>query len=225
MNGSRSKKKLLSVWALLAILVIAIVSLKISDWREEKAAQEDSLAAGERSLLPIRLKGINVVEIAYEDTLYRFERDQAGTWFFHAHGVSGVLAEHGHVADPGEGEIISTRLTGLGNARIERRLEDSNSKEQYGVTRPQLLLLVYGENPAKPLAQYAFGDTAPDKLSRYVLLVDSGDVVLVADYQAQNLIELIQEITATESGTPTGPTVPPPTKVIIPGSQQTTLGE
>ena len=218
MNEGRSKKNLLLVWAVLAILVIVIASLKISDWQEEKTAQEDSLAAGERSLLPIRLKGINAVEIAYEDTLYRFERDQAGTWFFHAHGVSGVLAEHGHVADPGKGEIISTRLTGLDNARIERRLEDSKDQEQYGVTRPQLLLLAYGANPAKPLAQYAFGDTAPDKLSRYVLLVDSGEVVLVAEYQAQNLIDLIGEITASDGEKPSGPQLPPATKVKIPGS-------
>ncbi len=218
MNEGRSNKKLLSVWGILAVLVIVIASLKVSDWQEEKTAREDTLAAGERSLLPVRLEGINAVEIAYEDSLYRFERDQAGTWFFHAHGVSGVLAEHGHVADPAKGEIISTRLTGLGNARIERRLEDSKDKEQYGVTRPQLLLLVYGTNPTKPLAQYAFGDTAPDKLSRYVLLVDSAEVVTVADYQAQNLIELIREITSTEGGAPTGPTVPPATKVKIPTS-------
>jgi len=218
LNQSRSKKKLLSVWAILAALIIVIVTLKISDWQEEKASRENSLAAGERSLLPVLLKGINVVEIAYADALYRFERDQAGTWFFHAHGVSSVLAEHGHVADAGEAEIIGTRLAGLDNARIERKLEDSKNQDQYGVTRPQLLLLVYGANPAKPMAQYAFGDTAPDKLSRYVLLVDSGDVVLVADYQAQNLIDLIKEITAPKGETPTGPELPPATKVKIPGS-------
>lgn len=217
MSGNRSWSKLIFVWAVFGILVLTIAGLKLSDWFEERAAERDSFAAGERSLLPVLIEGISVVEVAYEGNLHRFERDQAGTWFFHAHGVSAVLAEHGHVADPVLGEVIGKRLTGLGRARIERRL-DSGDKAQYGVTKPQLMLLVYGKNPAKPVAQYAFGDVAPDKLSRYVLLVDTDEVVTVADYQAQNLVELVAEVTDQTGATPTGPVLPPATKVKIPNS-------
>jgi len=209
LSRSEPRSKSWRVWAVFAVLVIVIGALKVSDWQDERAAQQDSLAAGERSLLPVLIEGISAVEIAYEGALYRFERDQTGTWFYHAHGISGVLAEHGHVADPAQAELIATRLAGLGRARIERWL-DSNDREQFGVTRPQLLLLVHGANLTKPIAQYAFGDVAPDKLSRYVLLVDTAEVVTVANYQAQNLIDLVRAVTAPPGTVPTVPVAPPP---------------
>ena len=159
------------------------------------------MAADERSLLPLKLDAISAVEVAYEGNLYRFERDEAGTWFYHAHGVNtGIQAQHGHVADPVQATEIDTRLAGLGRARMERKLDPKN-KEQYGVTRPQMLILVYIKESSEPLSQYAVGDLAPDKLSRYVMLVDTGDVVTIANYQIQNLIDLISEVTAAPADT------------------------
>jgi len=194
------RSKSIIVWLVFAVLAVAIGYLKYSDWQEEQATQT-RMAADERSLLPLKLDAISAVEVAYEGNLYRFERDEAGTWFYHAHGVNtGIQAQHGHVADVDQAKEIDTRLAGLGRARMERKL-DPNNKEQYGVTRPQMLILVYITAAPKPLAQYAVGDLAPDKLSRYVMLVDTGEVVTIADYQIQNLIDLIKTVTTTPADT------------------------
>ena len=42
------------------------------------------------------------------------------------------------------------------------------------------------------------GDLAPDKLSRYVMVVGSASVVTIANYQIDNLLALIKA--AVESG-------------------------
>lgn len=200
MSEQHRRSKLIIIWLVLAVLAIAIGYLKYSDWKEEQS-RGVSLATDERSLLPLTMDAIAAVEIAYEGTLYRFERDQVGAWFYHAHGVNtGIQAQHGHVADPAQAAEIGTRLEGLGRAVKERKL-DSEDKEQYGVTKPQMLILVYVAESTRPVAQYAVGDVAPDKLSRYVMLVDTSDVVTIANYQIQNLVDLIKAVTTTPANT------------------------
>jgi len=54
--------------------------------------------------------------------------------------------------------------------------------------------LVYGQDRNTPISQFAFGDVAPDNLSRYIHLVGSDQVATIADYQYSNLIELVTKI-------------------------------
>lgn len=196
LSDQRGRPKLLFIWLVFIVLVAVIGYLKFSDWKKAREVSEVSMAAGERSLLPVRIEGIAAIEIAYGGALYRFERDQTGAWFYHAHGVNtGIQAQHGHVADPGQADEIATRLGGLGRAHKERDV-DPDRKEEYGVTKPQMLILVYVAGSTKPLAQYAIGDVAPDKLSRYVLIVNSSEVFTIADFQIQNLLDLIKSVTS-----------------------------
>jgi hypothetical protein len=46
----------------------------------------------------------------------------------------------------------------------------------------------------QPLARYAVGIVAPDGVSRYVLPVGSTYVVTIANYQIDNLLNLIQAV-------------------------------
>ena len=210
MSQDRPRPALIFIWLVLAGLAAAIGYMKYSDWKQSGAEQTERALRDEKSLLPVPIEDINVVEIGHAGTLHRFERDAAGAWFYHAHGVStGVLASHGHVADPDQAARIGKAFAGLDRARIERRLE-SDGNEQYGVTTPQMLLLVYGANvTGKPLAQYAVGDVAPDKFSRYVMLVDTSQVVTIADYQITNLLDLIKQMSSVSAaGTATPPGKP-----------------
>lgn len=204
MNGSRSSRKLIVVWLVLAGLAVVIGFLKYSDW---KASQSDSgiqTEAERRSLLPVPIEQLKVIEIAHLGALHRFERDAAGAWFYHAHGVNtGVQAPHDHVANTASAEQIAHAFGALGRARIERWLGDED-QQQYGVTRPETLLLVYGEFSSEPLAQYAIGDVAPDTFSRYFLIVDTSQVVTVANYQVENLMNLIQTVSGQPGATPAG---------------------
>jgi Domain of unknown function (DUF4340) len=72
------------------------------------------------------------------------------------------------------------------------------SVQQYGLANPQMVILVYRPQQLQPLLQVAVGDVAPDKLSRYVMVVGSTSVVTIANYQIDNLLTLIKA--AVESG-------------------------
>jgi len=186
---SIKNKNNIFIWIILGALVLVIGYLKWQD--SQKVSQiRDPLWVDERSLLPLPIGNITALEIGYQGNLHRFDRDSQGTWFYHAHGGStGVMTEHGHVADVEAGDAIAKFLVGLNNARIERFLE-TDEKSAYGVINPSLILLAYKDAEGSPLAQYAFGDQAPDGLSRYVLIMGRDDLVLIADYQHRNLIDL-----------------------------------
>ncbi len=194
MSETRAGRKLMIVWLVLVVLAGAIGLLKYSDWRASQSLGGIQTEAERRSLLPVPIEELYVIEIGHGGALHRFERDPAGAWFYHAHGVdTGVQSAHGHVADPTQAAQIEYALSGLGRARIERWLSDKD-QQRYGVDRPETLLLVYGQYIPKPLAQYAIGDIAPDGLSRYVMMVDTKEVVTIADYQIENLLNLIRTV-------------------------------
>ena len=63
--------------------------------------------------------------------------------------------------------------------------------------------MVYRPKEVQPLARYAVGIVAPDGVSRYVLPVGSTYVVTIANYQIDNLLNLIRAVTENPGqGTP-----------------------
>jgi hypothetical protein len=79
---------------------------------------------------------------------------------------------------------------------MERQLELNVQANNYGLSSPQMIILVYAKGNPLPMAQYAVGDIAPDGLSRYVLPVGANFVVTIANYQIDNLLGLIEKVTA-----------------------------
>jgi hypothetical protein len=196
--------KLTAIWLVLAGLALIIGLLKYSDRIESQTDASNQAGVDERSLLPVSIEQLNAIEIVNGGALHRFERDEAGAWFYHAHGVNaGVQAPHGHVANTVRADQIAYAFGALGRARIEREL-DSKDHGQYGVTRPETLLLAYGDYGAEPVAQYAIGDVAPDTQSHYVLIVDRSQVVTIATYQIENLMNLIQTASNWSGEIPAG---------------------
>jgi hypothetical protein len=160
-------------------------------------------------LLPVPLDQIAVIEIAQGGMMYRFERDAAGNWFYHAHGVDpGTQGPHGHQADPAKAQLIEKRFSGFGRTRMERDLAFDTRADPYGVTRPEMLILIYRAGEPKPLGQYAVGDIAPDRLSRYVLALGSPSVVTIANYQIDNLHGLIDDVAGASGQPQTARTTP-----------------
>jgi hypothetical protein len=146
-------------------------------------------------LLPVPVEQLGAIELAHGGTLHRFERDAAGNWFYH--GVhTGLEKLHDHQADPAVSARIGQALAALGRARIERQFEIGLRVNDYGVASPKLLILAYRPKETLPLVQYAVGDLAPDRQSRYLQAVGSSTVVLIANYQIENLLGLLQATTA-----------------------------
>jgi hypothetical protein len=115
--GSPGRRKLITVWLLLAVLVTAIVLIE----RHDRAATAVPEAGRDkRLLLPVGTEELGAIEIAHNGTLHRFERDTTGAWFYHgAH--SGAQQQHAHASDPAQAARIEKAFAGLGRARMERQ--------------------------------------------------------------------------------------------------------
>jgi hypothetical protein len=195
MKAHGVRPRLVAVWVLLLALVATILLIE----RRDLVGSSDPHGEhqpGDRMLVRVPMDQIAVLEIAQGGTLHRFERDAARSWFYHAHGVdtTGALGQHGHQADPVQAQLIDKAFAGFGRTRMERDLAIDTGADPYGVTRPEMLILVYRADDPKPLGQYAVGDVAPDTYSRYVLPLGSPVVVTIANYQIDNLRGLIDAV-------------------------------
>jgi hypothetical protein len=183
------------VWLLLVVLVGAIVVIERTD-RSRPQPRRDGHASPEvHLLLPVPVDELGAIEVVHGRTLHRFERDAAGSWFYHVHDANTPSpADHSHDADPALAARIAYAFAAFGRTRRERQFTLQPHAEDYGVTTPEMLILIYWPEAMQPLVQYAIGDLAPDALSRYVLVVGSSTVVTIPNYQIDNLLALIEAV-------------------------------
>jgi len=194
-----ARTKLIVVWVLLLALVAVIIAVQVGERAVERAEQVDLGKGGDRSrmVVPVTFDQIGSVEIAHAGALHRFERDAAGTWFYHgAHAPT--AGTHGHQADPAVAERIAKAFSALARAKFERELPFDPKASDYGVLNPPTLVLLYRTGDVQPLVQYAVGDLAPDGVSRYVLSIGATKVNTLPDYQIQNLVGLVKAVTEGE---------------------------
>jgi len=189
LSPARRRPGLVAVWLLLAVLVGAIVVIEYTDRRRARSGGAGQTDA--RMLLAVPVDHLGAIEVAESGRLHRFERDASGIWFYH--GIhSGVTAAHTHTADPVLAERIERTMAAFGRTRIERDFALGREGAVYGVTTPEILVLLYRPNQLQPLAQYAVGNVAPDTVSQYVMLVGSPVVVTIPKYQIDNVLGLIR---------------------------------
>jgi hypothetical protein len=189
------RPRLIAVWGLLLLLIGAIAVVELGDFGSSVGLSE---ARDSRALLPIPMDQVGAIEILHAGVLHRFERDPAGAWFYH--GVHrAAQAAHPHQADAAMAKHIASAFAGLNRAQIERQLPLEQGGKEYGLTTPQMLILVYRPKEQQPLAQYAVGDVAPDTYSRYVMVVGRANVVTIANYQIDNLLALIKDASSAPS--------------------------
>ena len=190
MSPARSRRSVV-VWIVLAVLIGAIGAI---EYRDRRAGSGDAGEAA-RSLLPVPVDQLGAVEIADRGRLHRFERDTTGTWFYH--GVhEAATGAHTHAANPALSERIERALAAFGRTRTERQFDLEGDGAVYGLTAPEIVVLVYRSNQSPPLAQFTVGNIAPDTLSRYVSLVGSRRVTTIPNYQIDNLLGLVQAAAA-----------------------------
>ncbi len=225
-------RRLAVVWSLFAVLAGVILYAEWADlvalWAS-RSADGHIHAAGSRDLVTTPIEEVSAVEIVYQGTVHRFERDPEKQWFYH--GVHAQQqAAHEHKTDPVAAERIGKALTAFSKARIERRfnldfaalgssqaqrslLGDDETRD-YGVTAPSMLVLVYQPGQVEPTARYAVGDVAPDTYSRYIQRLGRPEVVTIANYQITNLQQLIDSFAApgAKPGAAPAPGAPAQTK-------------
>jgi hypothetical protein len=188
-------RALLAVWLLLAGLGAAILVIEYADRRRPPTGSTGEADA--RLLLTVPVEQLGALEIADRGRLHRFERDAAGAWFYHGEHA-GSAPDHSHTPDPELAERIERAFAAFGRTRVERRFPLQRGGGAYGVSTPEVLILVYRPNESQPLAQYAVGHVAPDTVSRYVMVVGQPEVVTIPKYQIDNLLALVE--TTAEPG-------------------------
>jgi len=192
LSARRISPRLIAVWGALLLLIGVIGAIEMRD-RATAPSVGSGTARDPRLLLPVPIEQVGAIEIAYGGAVHRFERDGNGTWFHHgAHAPA--QASHAHQIDPAMAARISQAFVGFDRARMERDLPLQDGGKELGVATPRMVILAYRSNELQPLAQYAVGDVAPDKFSRYILLVGKPQVVTIANYQIDNLIALIEAV-------------------------------
>lgn len=187
MIGAAMRSRVVAVWLVLAALAGAIVVIELTEGRRSDRASE----ADSRLLLPVPVNQLGAIELVDAGRLHRFERDATGAWFYHGVHTGAESGSHEHAADPTQSQRIGTVFAALGRARVEREFPRASDARDYGVSTPQVLILLYRPKEPQPLAQYAVGDVAPDTVSRYVERVGSGRVVTIPTYQIDNLLALL----------------------------------
>jgi hypothetical protein len=213
MSRRGSRTRLVAIWTVLGALLGVIVYAERADLVGLWSSTDDGHGhnAGSRDLVPIPVEQLGAVEVVYQGTVHRFERDAQKLWFYH--GVHAPQqGTHAHQTDPAAAERIDKAFAAFTRARIERRfpmdfaalgrsqaertLAADDSVRDYGVTVPSMLVLFYLPGQIEPAARYAIGDVAPDTYSRYVQRLGTTEVVTIANYQIQNLQQLIGAMVA-----------------------------
>lgn len=191
------RRRLWVIWSLFALLLAGIV---LNEWRGESHQQHAAAVdehghavGGPEMLLPMPIEDVRAIEIYHNGVLHRFERDAGNAWFYHGTHKA-ADATHAHSIDPLLTARIAKAFDGFGRTRRERELRLEQKGKDFGVSAPQMIILVYQRVDAAPLAQYAVGDLAPDRLSRYVLRMGADEVVTIANYQIENLLGLLSAV-------------------------------
>jgi hypothetical protein len=198
-GGGKSFRAVL-IWGLLLVLLAAIAIFEFKDKRAaSNEATADHAILSERALLLVPYEGLGAVEVVHQGAIHRFERDAKGAWLYHVHGPN-VPANHAHQGDPALAPAIDKALVGFSRTRMERQLVRSDDKDEFGVTVPQLIVMVYRTGQTEPLSKFAIGSLAPDNLSRYVLVDNSRYVVTIANYQVDNLLGLVARVGGNKLG-------------------------
>ncbi|MCE2859283.1 MAG: hypothetical protein LW731_05500 [Oxalobacteraceae bacterium] len=182
-------KRLLLIWGVLLALAVLI-------FIGERQRSEQMGLSSQRVvpwLLPAPMQDLGAVEIMVKGSMHRFERDAEGRWFYH--GVHDAnKAEHGHNTDPQMAAVIDKAMVVFGRVQREQKIALKAGEDEYGVTRPDVFILVYLPKADSPLASYAVGTIATDRVSRYILPVGAADIVTVPDFHIKNLLALIDAV-------------------------------
>ena len=182
-------KRLIIIWGVLLALAVVI-------FIGERQRSEQLGVSTQRVvpwLLPAPMEKLGAIEIMVKGSMHRFERDAEGRWFYHGvHDAS--KAEHGHSTDPQIAALIEKAMIAFGRVQREQKIAIKAGEDEYGVTRPDVFILVYLPKTDEPLARYAVGTIAIDSVSRYVLPVGAAEIVTIPDFHIKNLLALIDAV-------------------------------
>jgi len=187
---SQRRSKLVIIW----ITVFALAALIFVKERQLAKSEEEPEGNRPKWLIPIALEEIGAIEVLRKGQLHRFERDEKGIWFYHGQQDVANAAEHAHRADPLAANTIAQAVAMFSRTRKEQPIPLQPGKDEYGVSRPDILIMVYNPKKSEPVARFSVGMVSPNGYSRYVLPVGATEAVTIPEYQITNLMAMIDAV-------------------------------
>lgn len=188
-----TRKRLAAIWIVFGLLLGAIVWVERSGWsgRTDDGHGHASEDPSTRLLVRLPLEQIGAIEVLDRGVIHRFERHPGGAWFYHGVHDKDMQA-HEHQPDTALSARIERALVGFSRTRLERKLPGRQDVQKFGLAAPTMLIFVYRGKESIPTLQVAVGDVAPDTVSRYVVPMGTPWVMTIANYQIENLLELVK---------------------------------
>ena len=188
MNTNRGL--LLLIWVGVVVLGAIII------WKERELSSSVEVSSGrpDKFLISVPLDQIGAVEVLRKGQLHRFERDDAGTWFYHGQQDGPDAKTHSHKADPLASNTIAQAITMFSRTQREQPIPLRAGTDEFGVSRPDILIMVYSPGKSDPITRLAVGIVSPDGYSRYVLPVGATEAVTIAEYQITGLMATIDAV-------------------------------
>jgi hypothetical protein len=103
-------------------------------------------------------------------------------------------AEHAHRADPLVANTIVQAIAMFSRTRKEQPIPLEPGKDEFGVSRPDILIMIYRAGKTDPVGRFAVGTVSPDGYSRYILPVGAAEAVTIPEYQITNLMAMIDAV-------------------------------
>ncbi len=187
-----SRKRNLAI-ILLVIAVLGVV-IFIKEREYIQTIEAPAGARDEKWLFPIPLEEVGAIEVMRKGQLHRFEKDGKGTWFYHGQQDGPNATEHAHRADPLAASTIVQAIAMFSRTRKEQPIPLEPGKDEFGVSRPDILIMIYREKKTDPVGRFAIGTVSPDGYSRYLLPVGASEAVTIPEYQITNLMAMIDAV-------------------------------
>jgi len=198
---SQRRGKVAFIW----IAVLALAAVIFVKERELALSVEQPEGHDPKWLVPVALEEIGALEILRKGQLHRFERDDKGIWFYHGQQDDPNIKDHAHRADPLAATTIAQAVAMFVRTRKEQPIPLQPGKDEYGVSRPDILIMVYQPKKSEPVARFSVGMVSPNGYSRYVLAVGANEAVTIPEYQITNLMAMIDAVSKNPLPTPAAP--------------------
>jgi hypothetical protein len=183
----------LGLWLALLLGAVAAIAVNLNRTAVPVADPDGDVAEAPRFLVPVPVDRLAAVELVRRGQIYRFERDDAGYWFLHAHQHAAVQAKHGHEADPTETSRIAQGLEMFGRTRVERVVGRADIDDRrFGTATPTVIVNLFERDAVRPVRRLLAGDLAPDGFARYLKITEEAEIVTIPDYQIQTLLDLLE---------------------------------
>ena len=187
---SQRRNKLAIIW----IAVVAFAAVIFVKERELSLAAEEPDGNAPNWLVTIPYEEIGAIEILRKGQLHRFERDDKNIWFYHGQQDDPNAKDQAHRADPLAATTIAEAVAIFSRTRREQPIPLQPGKDEYGVSRPDILIMVYRPKKSDPAARFSVGTVSPNGYSRYVLPVGATEAVTIPEYQITNLMAMIDAV-------------------------------